>query len=1058
MNRFNLLLAKLFIVCLPLTLCAQTELTLEVRDSVTKEEILDYSLSINGRWLKAEDGSIDLRGFSKPYTLRISHIGYVTYENVLERTQNPVTVLLARSGDVIEAIQINTGYQTLNRERVTGAVDHIGKEIIERSPSPNILNRLEDMTTSIAFDRRRYDFNNPKSTDNNLDVRGISTINSQITPLIVLDNFPYEGSIESINPNDIESITILKDAAASSIWGARAGNGVIVITTKQGKEYDHQTLNFVSNLSVGAKPDLFRLHQAGSGDYIDMEVFLFNEGYYDSQINSMNRPALTPVVELLHKHRGGELSDAELNEQISRFRNVDIRNDYMDYFYRPSINQQYAVNFSGTTAKSGYYLSAGYDKQDHTLRANTTQRATMNSSYNYKVGKNLDLRAKIMFTNLKNTISPFGYLPANPLYPYADLVKEGRPLAVNYGYNASYLEGLDGKGLLDWSYSPYYELLNSNNHNTSNELLFDLAGTLKILPGLTYTINGQLGYNNGKSQQLHDIDSYIARDLINLYTNETESGYTYAVPKGGILDRGFTDRKTLGLRNQLNYTRSIARDHQFSLMAGVEVREVTHTGDGSRLYGYNKDNLVFSPVDIISRFQTYDNLRGVNSIGTSGFYRQSGTNRFVSIYGNFAYTFRNKYDLYASARRDASNLFGVETNNKWTPLWSVGGGWNIHNEEFYDVDIVSSLKLRASYGYSGNVNNGIPALATIQYAPSLSSRGRLVHASISNPPNPSLRWEKVGTVNVGLDFALWQDRLTGSVDVYRKRSTDLIASSPIDPTTGVSRMMMNSADLIGKGTDLTLMSRNLRGGFQWNSNLMLSYNSVMVSKFMAERNPVMAKVQDIDPIEGYPAYAVFSYKWAGLNPENGNPRGYLNGEISEDWRDILNNTTLDEFRMHGSARPLWFGSLRNDFKYKNIGVSVNIGFRFKYFFRKPNLDYSRVGTWHAIHSDYNKRWEQPGDELVTDVPSFLYPNVSQRNTFYNGAEIQVLKGDVIRLNDVRLSYKWENVPYFKNMEVFGLMSNIGIIWRANNEHLDPATPQNNIGLPRTVSFGLNVGF
>ncbi|WP_229826648.1 SusC/RagA family TonB-linked outer membrane protein [Sphingobacterium griseoflavum] len=1035
---------------------AQPGLQLTVRDSLTQQEILGYNLSINGRAVKAADGRVDLSAFDSPYLLRISHVGYAPHEGSYAKLGERLQVLL-RGEQQLEEVQVNTGYQKISRERLTGSVDLIGRELLERSPVSNILNRLEDITPAIAFDRRRFNYNFPNVVDNNLTVRGISTISSEARPLIVLDNFPYDGAIETINPNDVESISVLKDAAASSIWGARAGNGVIVITTKKGRAQDVPRINLVGNVSIGAQPNLFRLRQAGSSAYIDMEMLLFARGFYDAQINNPRAPALSPVVELLRLQREGTLAQDDLQAQLDVLRGIDIRQDYMDYFYRPSVDQRYALNMSGGGERNGYYLSAGYDGQQPFLRENSTQRITMNSAYNHKLGTRLELQGKLMFSRLLDRRSPFGYEQV-PIYPYADLVDEqGQALPVNYRFGSRYLDGLEGRGLLDWRYRPYDELRNSNNRSSSNELLLDLGATLRPLPGLSYSLSGQATFNNGTSENMNSLETYFTRSLVNLFTREQGGSLQYGIPLGAILERSNSERQSLALRNQLNYERTLSTQHRLSAMLGMELRQVASSADASRLYGYNPSNLSFLPVDMASLLPTFNNLGGSQRLGNAGFSRTSLTDRFVSYYANVAYNYHDRYDVYGSARRDASNIFGVDTNNKWAPLWSVGAAWNIQQEAFWNSDLLSQLKLRLSYGHSGNVNSRVAALTTIRHTTQLGDFGRMPLATLATPPNPSLRWEKVKTLNLGLDFALLHSRLRGSIDLYRRRSVDLIAITPVDPTVGFRRLTMNSANIEGKGMDLQLNSQNLRGALQWSSNLLLSYSKVMVTRYMGETRPVMSTLQDVAPLEGYPAFGVFSYRWAGLNPETGDPIGFLNGERSEDWRNMINNTPIEELRLHGTAVPLWFGALRNDLRYRHFLLSVNVGFRFAYFFRQRTQNFHNFGSWRPLDASFLQRWQQPGDEKRTHVPSFEYPSNSFRNSFYNGVEANVLPGDVIRLNDIRLTYQLGRWRGLRSVELFGLLSNVGILWRANSEGWDPATPTNELGLPRSASFGLSIG-
>ncbi|PRD47629.1 SusC/RagA family TonB-linked outer membrane protein [Sphingobacterium haloxyli] len=1030
----------------------------DVVDSTTNRPLRNFNIFINEEPVEVSEGHIDIASFAVPLAIKVSHVGYRTKEYLWMRKLDRLSVLLAFDENAIEEVVINTGYQKLSRERMTGSFETLDQQEINRSVNSNIINRLEDMTTSLSFDKRTYNINNPTHTDGIVDVRGISSINGVNTPLIVLDNFPYEGDIANINPVDIETVTILKDAAATSIWGAQAGNGVIVITTKRGKAGDRQRWGFSSNLTLAERPDLLRLNQAGSADFIDMEMFLYDQGYFNNQINNNRRPALSPVVELLRLQQEGSLDNDEFDDRIAQLKNIDLRKEYLEHFYTTPVNQRYALNLSGGTDRSSYYVSLGYDKNVPPLKGNNYERQTLNIANDIKVSDRFLLNTKLMYNRVSTSTFQDGYGAGNPIYPYAQFAdNENRPLPINYGYSMRYLDNLPDIGLLDWKYRPIDELENNDRTSKANEVLADLGLNVKLVKGLSLDIKGQFGYSGNKGRRLYNEQTYYTRNTINLYTDASGETLKYQYPFGAILDLTNNEQHTLSSRGQLNYDRLLGAKHSLSGMVGGEIREVTNTGDGSRFYGYDEDKLLFSPIDQINRYQTYDNLGGRSIIGNNSFFQNASRDRYLSFYTNLSYSYDQKYVAYFSGRRDASNIFGAKTNGKWTPLWSVGGAWNVHNEKFWNSLLLSQLKLRVSYGYSGNVNKTVAALSTISYASNLTTNTRQPFAMIANPPNPELRWERVQTFNFGLDLSLLKNRLAGSLDIYTKKSLDLIGSSPIDPTTGVTNVYINSAHTDGKGMDLSLRSRNLITEFRWNTQLLLSYNKVIIAKYMQEVEPVMSYIQQINRIEGELAYAVFSYKWGGLDPENGNPLGYLNGELSDDWRNILQQLEHEDLNLHGSARPLWFGSLRNDFAYKGFNASINLGFRFKFFFRKPTLHYGQIGTWNPIHGDYKRRWQKPGDEQHTSVYSFLYPNDSYRDNFYQGAEINVVKGDHVRLKDIRLGYTISKLrPRSGSLELFAYLTNLGFLWRANKEGIDPDTPQNEIGLPKTFSFGINL--
>lgn len=1006
------------------------------------------------------DGVFLLRNVPEDAQLEFTFVGYVRQVIPARAEIGPIVLRAVPSSLEEVEVMVNTGYQQLPKERATGSFETLTNETLMRSVSSNFINRLEDMTTSLFFDKRRYNINNPTHTDGLLEIRGISSINGTNRPLIVLDNFPFEGDLEEINPNDIQNVTILKDAAATSIWGAQAGNGVIVITTKRGKFDEGQKWSFTSNATVGNKPNLLKLRQWKSSDFIDMEIFLFDQGFYNSQINNARKPALSPVVELLRLKKEGSIDPSDFDIQVNQLRGIDIRTEYMDHFYDTPVQQRYALNFSGGTRQSSYYFSFGHDQDRPSLKKNMSERQTLNLSNNFNWIDGLQINTKVSYTRSNAIIFRDGYNQGSPVYPYARFAdEEGNALPINHKYSMRYLDGLEGIGLLDWKYRPLDELHNNDQNSHSNNVLVDVGMNYKILSGLSFDGKAQYGYMNGNGRTLHNLDSYFTRNAINLYTKIENGNLVYQYPYGSTQVQQNSTNRVLAGRAQINYDRNFQGSHQITGMVGTEIRDITSQGEGSQIYGYDEDKLLFTAIDQITRYPTFNNLGGTSSLGNSAFYKIAALDRHVSFYSNLSYSYRDKYILYGSARKDASNLFGATTNGKWSPLWSIGGAWNVHREGFFDQPHVSQFKLRGSYGYSGNVDRSISALSTISYASYLTTYTQLPFASIVNPPNPDLRWERVGTFNVGADFSVFQDRVSGSLDYYIKLAKDLIGSSPYDPTTGIARMYINSANTRGRGLDLSIATKNLRGEFSWNSNLLLSHNQVKISKYMQQVDPTMSYIQEISPIEGQLAHAVFSYKWAGLNPENGKPRGFLNGEVSDDWRSIIQETTREQLNMHGSARPMWFGSVRNDFSVNNFALSFNVTFRLKYFFRRSFLHYGQLSrwnqsVWNPLHADYENRWQQPGDESWTHVPSFIYPIDSYSGSFYQGAELHVLKGDHIRLNDIRMSYQLPVRQKYR-LELFAYTNNVGILWRANKEKLDPETPQNEMGLPKTYSFGLN---
>lgn len=379
-------------------------------------------------------------------------------------------------------------------------------------------------------------------------------------------------------------------------------------------------------------------------------------------------------------------------------------------------------------------------------------------------------------------------------------------------------------------------------------------------------------------------------------------------------------------RLQLTYEKRIALSHKLSAIAGAEIKDLKNTTNSSTLYGYSSDgSRVASSMDFVSffpQFQYGPNAQFVESQIPNSTSVGESVDRFVSYFGNILYNYDARYSFSISARQDAANLFGVKTNQKGVPLWSVGGGWEISNESFYKVNPIPYLKLRASYGHNGNFSRLASALTTIAYRPNLNFLGA-PQAYIVNPPNENLRWEQVRILNIGLDFGTKNDRVTGTFEYWKKNIRDLMSQGPIDPTTGltpvnggISYFYGNIASMKGHGFDLQIESRNLTGKFKWNTNFLYSYALNKVSEYYLPKpttsSGYIGLESNISPIVGKPLYVMYSYPWAGLD-ELGDPMGYLGKDKTKNYSAILNSTSIDSIVYHGPVQPPPFRSLTKYF-------------------------------------------------------------------------------------------------------------------------------------------------
>jgi TonB-linked SusC/RagA family outer membrane protein len=1014
-----------------------------------------------------ENGEFRLNGVDEiELNIIVTSINYEP-EEVNWQGESELNVKLKQHISELNKVQVlSTGYQKISKDKTPGSFVKIDNELLNRRVSTNVIDRLEGITSGLLFNKNV----NPGLNQTNMSIRGRSTIYANANPLIVVDNFPYTGDINNINPNDVESITVLKDADAASIWGAYAGNGVIVITTKKGRYNQPLKLSLNSNVTIGEKPDLYFKPVLNSSDFIDVEKYLFANGFYNFKESNLLRPALSPVVEILIKERDSLISPDQAEQQLNILRRQDTRKDLEKYFYRTSANQQYSVNASGGSANNNYYLSLGYDKNLDNLVRNGYNRLTLtaNNSFSW-LKKKLELNTGIIYTEGRTQNNNPGTL--NPPYPYLDLVDDyGNALTVPADIRQAFKDTAGNAyhlDLLDWNYRPYDELRNSNNSSRTTD--YRINGDLKyaILKGLNAAVLYQ--YNKGfiEQENYNSQQTYFTRNLINQFSEiDTARQLIRHIPLGSIVDQNTVQYETHNLRTQLNYNtgwynRNHTRYHQITALAGAEVRGTKTYYESLRTYGYNQNLPNLYPVDYENPYPLYQAPAATKKIEYKNSSRTQ-TDNFVSYYLNAKYIFQRRYILSASIRKDESNLFGVKTNQKGVPLWSVGASWELNQEKFYTIGWLPFLKLRVTNGYKGNVDRTVSAFTTASIDdPNLYN---VYSTSIDNPPNPSLRWEKNHMINYGVDFATRNSIIEGSLEYYTRKGIDLIGNSPLDPTTGVTQFRGNTADMKGKGADIMLRSKNINKRFKWVSTLLFSYTTDKVTDYKVQESSVWVYCDPrfMSPMKGKPLYSIFSLKWMGLDPNTGDPRGYINKEISTQYGDIINSSNLSDLIYRGPANPVYFGSLRNNFSYKQVELSFNITWKMGYYFRKPSINYFNLfyGPDQG-HTDYEKRWQKPGDENYTSVPSMTFNESANRSSFYAYSDVLIEKGDHIRLQDIQLSYqlykndiRWLPVNQFK---IYVYANNLGILWKANHAGVDPDYISGAIP-PRTFAAGLKIDF
>jgi hypothetical protein len=634
-------------------------------------------------------------------------------------------------------------------------------------------------------------------------------------------------------------------------------------------------------------------------------------------------------------------------------------------------------------------------------------------------------------------------------------------------YDAGFVSQAVPGGLLDWSYVPLDDMNNSDYTIKTNDIRINTSLKYSITANLNIEARYQFEQQNTNTRNLQSLELYSTRDMINRFAYVEDGQVVFPVPVGDILDTRYSNLASNAGRIQANYNAQWKGEQQLNALIGAEVRQARLTGSSGRFYGYDDNLLTFSNVDQTSTFIISPS--GYSSLIPAGASLSDLTDRYVSFFGNASYSLKNRYILSASARKDESNLFGVDANQKGIPLWSIGLSWRLSSEAFYPFKTwIPVMKLRATYGYSGNVNKTLTAYPTAGYR--RSSLTQLLYLQIMTPPNPSLRWEKIKMINFGLDFETNNRLITGSIEYYVKDGIDLIGKAPLDPTIGFnlsgrSEFIGNNASLTAHGVDVQLnLYKEVTKNITWTAQLLYSYNLDKVTRYDYESNYISTYFEQYHiPVTGFPRHGIFSIKWAGLDPVTGDPQIIIGGEVTKDYSTASSRLTMDDLVYNGPALPVSFGSVRNNITMGDLALGFNISYKMGYYFRRTSISYAGLYNSGRGHEDYTQRWKQAGDEVITQVPSAPVPGTTaSRDWVYLNSDQLVEKGDHIRFQDINLSYEFTSQKFrklpFNSLKVYGYINNVGIIWRANKYKIDPDYIYQSYPAPCTYSIGVNVKF
>lgn len=1034
------------------------------------------------------NGEFNIPNVEEGAVLVIRYVGYKPLEIPLKKATMPLNIKLEPETGELEEVTVSysTGYQKIPKERATGSFDLISGKEIRNKIQTNVLERLEGMAPGLLLIGGKDSPNSDPAKDDGLTIRGVSTLYGTKRPLIVVDNFPIEGDINSINPNDVESITILKDAAAASIWGARAANGVIVITTKQGKKGDI-TFQYNNSFQFQAKPDISYLDRLSSANDIDVERKLMTPKYEANLLNTFS--AFSKFGKLYMDSVAGRITPSAYLDAVNQLKGLDNTQQIKDLLMQSSFTQNHSFSFSGGNEKNQYYGSLNYTNSNgyNLKEKNDNYTVFLKSQHQVTDRLSFGVNANINFSNGQQ--APVSALSIFKLKPYNMLQDaNGNPLVLNRNAdpanqnnsNEFTIAQRNAWGLGDESYYPLNEINNKEltNRNIAQRIQAEL--NYKIVEGVKLNLSYQLEKGSmanrayvreSQADLVKEINDFITPTLNSngqIATNPdgTLLTPTYNVPQGSKLSELRSDYTGHVIRGVVTVDKTIENDHQIAAQIGVENKQSTSSSNSQTKYGYDDLTLKFVNVDW-QRLQSLPlSLKTVGGgFGGINDYFTYLEDRFVSAFGNASYTFKNKYVASGSIRIDQTNLFGTDPKYLYKPMWSAGVAWNATNEDFLsDHPILNTLQVRATYGINGNIpkNSGpfMIASAGINFVTNLPSN------KITVPANNSLRWESTATTNFGLDFDLFGYRINGKLDYYQRNTTDILGDDEINPTYGFTNAQINSASMTNKGVEVQLTSKNIAGSdFRWSTTFMYAFNKNKITH--SSLSPSFSNPRSIangSPyLVGMPYGGLYSLRFAGLSPDKGQLR-LLNADGGIEPNGVL-TSRLDFAYYSGNKRPVHNGAFSNMFSYKGLDLS----FMFVFYagnVARQNTSLAALGS-NSMDGRLADAWKNPGDENNTIIPNVINDASSSyaRAYYANYLDANVFNASYAKLREVILTYnlspkELRSIKYLKGLQ-FNLQCRNLLTITNNRFDIDPEAFSSQVRtLPTmpTYAFGINATF
>lgn len=1034
-------------------------------------------------------GNFTCKVMEETHTLEVSFVGMQT-EKVSIKGRTHVNVVMHEDKQQLGDVVV-TGYQRISRERSTASFGFIDSEQLTRQMHSDLASSLEGQIAGLRMDI------NPNNGDMSPILRGRGTFSDKVgtMPLIVVDDMPTDLTLSEINPYNVESITVLKDAAAASIYGALAANGIIVVVTKQAKE-EGAHVNINADWFITSKPNFNSLNLASTSDIIDYQTAVFDANVAESGsasgfLSSYKAGYYNPLFQLYLDRENGTLSNNEVEATLNQWRNNDYYKEYRDNAWRTAVTQRYNVSVSQKAGNNNHYLSFNYETDNQRIISSKSNRISLYYKSNYAITSWMNVNAGVDVrmgrSDTPNT-SYTGYaiqqryeriLDADGNRYTSPYVNVG-----NVSYNGSVVGGAEGVApykSFGFNVLDVLDESKTKSHDVSIRPFVSLQA--RFLKMFKYNFMYQYEWNKSKNEQFDSEDSYAIRMLHNSMVDTDGKAH---LPQGGRYSQSEVESKRYTVRNQIDFDNSW-KDHRVTAIAGLEFRENKIPKSTSQLfYGYDPQTLTSDQMN----WQEFRDGVGTSALsgsritlsGLPGTLKET-RHRYASFYANAAYSFLSRYHLSGSIRWDQADLFGLDIRKQRHPLWSVGASWILSEESFMkEIFWLDYLKARMTYGINGNVDQSSTTYFIVkQKTQSNPIKTTYLTYEDDDLPNPKLRWEKTATYNIGLDFRLFNNVISGSLEYYNRQSSDLLVSRYMDPTMGAKSRKVNNGEMRNRGVELSLTANIVRKkdwnfavdfNFDYNKNKMLKVDhsdADNVSSFI--KSP-----QDYF-MEGTSYNTLWAYRIGRI--ENGYPvamdkDGNDLVKFNEDGTvaSITSNSSLkgtDDLVNLGSLTPKFSGSLAFRLNYKNFDLNA-----FFVYAGGNKLRNSVVSMSDQIGSQTLKgisnRWsaDEPDAQvrMYHDMPSQVKTYAGIFEDWWKYGDINVKDAGYVKLRSLSLGY---NLPLticqhlrLNSLKVKVQVNNL-FTWCKAGSDIDPESYNMNGGTrgmasPKTYSIGLSTSF